>query len=1278
MSGSVTALPTITTGTVAPSSVVQGGSVVVPYTTSGTFGTGNVFAAELSTATGTFPGTALTTTASSAGSLTVTIPAATAPGTAYTIRVNASSPAVNGTASGTFAVTAAPAGGQLLLYDFSASATNPNAPTPPTPVANTTASDFAIGGGITQSTTTGVVNTSSYNTTTPTRNAPTTDEYLSFSFTPNTGYGVSLSEVSFKDLSSSTGPTNTQVFYSFNASFTNAVQLATNAVSSATLTSRNIALSGIADLQNATGTIYFRVFPYGATGATGSYRIDDVALTGTVQAAPVLPEINVVQGTTAVGSGDTYNFGQLQAGALATATFTIQNLGLADLSLTGTPSVQLVTGSSADYVVTAQPAAATVGSGSSTTFTVTFSPTSGATQTATLSIASNDQTGNEAPYLITLTGSAVPLYTWNGTGTSWNATGSWTPARTTPGASDILVFDGSNTSTATITTDFTSPQTVGQLLFRNNVVATFNNTANRTLTIANGNAAGADLQIEAGSRLTVFNPSTSTTATGLTLQLGTGATTRVAGTLVFNATTLGASGTGAHRLLGSGAGSIDFVSGSSFIAGLNFSGNPFGAASAYDNNVVFRSGSRLEQAGGLQPFGLTAPATVLTLEPGSSYVYSVPGNSTPPLSSRSFGNLEFNTGSGIATSTANGTLNIAGNLVVSSGTINLNLDNTISIGGNLVVNAGSTLSFVPDEGGVEVVSLNGSAAQTISGAGTLTFGATSNLQVNNAAGVTLARALTLNRLTLTNGALALNGNTLTVTGPLAVDQANGFLQGSAASSLVLTGTGTLANVNTTAGAGSTFGTLTLNRTDAGTLAFNNSVTLNGLTLTAGTLAIGSNNTLTLNGPVAATAATGYLQGSATSSLSFTGASATTGLLAFTPGAGSSLQSLTLNQSTNTLIPVASTLTIGTLDLTVGSLLFAAPARAIVGTLATPGNANSFVSAVTLTTPVSAAPTLTFPLGAALNRFRPLTLAATQASSATAYTARVTEQSANSRGVDNTNGGALTRVSRIRYYSLAEEVTTNFQSGVLTLSFGTGDVVTDLSSLRLARSASAGTPFSDVNPSNTPPTAVAGNASSGTITDAIGALGDFALGTTALTDDVNPLPVELTAFSAQRQADKTVTVKWNTASEKNSARFEVQRSSDGREYTLVASAAAQGSSSHATAYAAVDKAAPAGKLYYRLRQVDLDGTAAFSPVVTVAGSGAAAKVALYPNPAHSRISFAAEAATPYRVLNQLGQPLLHGTTEAGPASIGLETLPTGLYFLELQTATGRTVQKFEKE
>ena len=149
------------------------------------------------------------------------------------------------------------------------------------------------------------------------------------------------------------------------------------------------------------------------------------------------------------------------------------------------------------------------------------------------------------------------------------------------------------------------------------------------------------------------------------------------------------------------------------------------------------------------------------------------------------------------------------------------------------------------------------------------------------------------------------------------------------------------------------------------------------------------------------------------------------------------------------------------------------------------------------------------------------------------------------------------------------------------------------------------------------TGAGGSSVSGTLTSAqFSGFSDFALGatndlsTSNSFNAINPLPVELVRFEASREA-RGVAVTWATASEKNSASFEVQRSLDGRAFAPVAMAAAQGRSSQLTAYAALDRAAPAARLYYRLRQVDRDGTLAYSPVVTVAGSGPAAKVLYTP-------------------------------------------------------------------
>ncbi|MDQ2793232.1 MAG: T9SS type A sorting domain-containing protein [Bacteroidota bacterium] len=353
-----------------------------------------------------------------------------------------------------------------------------------------------------------------------------------------------------------------------------------------------------------------------------------------------------------------------------------------------------------------------------------------------------------------------------------------------------------------------------------------------------------------------------------------------------------------------------------------------------------------------------------------------------------------------------------------------------------------------------------------------------------------------------------------------------------------------------------------------------------------------------------------------------------------------------------------------------------------------GSAASFVNGPLARVTGTGAATTVFPIGKG-GAFRPLTLTATAQSAITTYTAEQLEGNPGQAPVS----APVTRVSTKRSYTVTSSSTNpaNF-TGSITLTFGADDYVNvpnDAGLVIAKRDAATANSWTSIGHSTETGgsgSGVGGAPVSGDITsNSFSGFSDFVLAATTPASPLNnfgsflnPLPVELAAFSAQRQADNLVSVKWYTASEKNSARFELQRSLDGRDFATVAVVAAQGSSTHATAYAFLDKAAPAAKLYYRLRQIDLDGTTAFSPVITVAGTGETAKMELYPNPAHSHISFIAAAATPYRVLNQLGQPLLHGTTEAGTAKVDVSALPTGLYFLELQTATGRTVQKFEKE
>lgn len=179
----------------------------------------------------------------------------------------------------------------------------------------------------------------------------------------------------------------------------------------------------------------------------------------------------------------------------------------------------------------------------------------------------------------------------------------------------------------------------------------------------------------------------------------------------------------------------------------------------------------------------------------------------------------------------------------------------------------------------------------------------------------------------------------------------------------------------------------------------------------------------------------------------------------------------------------------------------------------------------------------------------------------------------------------------------------------------------------------------------------------------------------------PLPVVLTSFSGQASGTANV-LRWTTASEANSAYFEVERSADGQEFVKIGQLAAAGTTSAARSYQFSDAAAATTR-YYRLRQVDLDGTATYSPVVTLAASAAAstAKPVAYPTIFTNELTVAlpgaeTQAAT-VALLTADGRPVYTTTVQLSAAPQALAALPTlapGVYLLRVATAAGATTQR----
>ena len=170
----------------------------------------------------------------------------------------------------------------------------------------------------------------------------------------------------------------------------------------------------------------------------------------------------------------------------------------------------------------------------------------------------------------------------------------------------------------------------------------------------------------------------------------------------------------------------------------------------------------------------------------------------------------------------------------------------------------------------------------------------------------------------------------------------------------------------------------------------------------------------------------------------------------------------------------------------------------------------------------------------------------------------------------------------------------------------------------------------------------------------------------LSDAANPLPVVLTSFTAMAGSG-SVRLAWATASEVNSARFEVERSLDGVAFAQIGTVAAAGRSTQAHTYTLLDAARPAGasRLYYRLRQVDVDGAAHYSPVRAVVLAGAGMGLSLYPNPARGGAATLAGASpgAAVTVLDALGRLVATGLADsAGTAMLG--GLAPGVYVVRV--------------
>ncbi len=185
-------------------------------------------------------------------------------------------------------------------------------------------------------------------------------------------------------------------------------------------------------------------------------------------------------------------------------------------------------------------------------------------------------------------------------------------------------------------------------------------------------------------------------------------------------------------------------------------------------------------------------------------------------------------------------------------------------------------------------------------------------------------------------------------------------------------------------------------------------------------------------------------------------------------------------------------------------------------------------------------------------------------------------------------------------------------------------------------------------------------------------------------DMAAVPVELTSFTAN-VIDGEVVLIWSTATETNNSGFQVERSTNNENYEQVAFVPGFGTTTEPKNYSYSDNSVSNGTYYYRLKQIDFDGSFTYSEVVEI-NIGLPHEFALqqnYPNPFNptTRINYSVPAdgfvnISVYNVLGEKVTEIVNSIQKAGSyeATFNATDFVSGMYIYRMESGDFVSIKK----
>lgn len=318
-------------------------------------------------------------------------------------------------------------------------------------------------------------------------------------------------------------------------------------------------------------------------------------------------------------------------------------------------------------------------------------------------------------------------------------------------------------------------------------------------------------------------------------------------------------------------------------------------------------------------------------------------------------------------------------------------------------------------------------------------------------------------------------------------------------------------------------------------------------------------------------------------------------------------------------------------------------------------------------------TLTFPVGQQ-GDFRNMVFQADVANSSVQIKVEHFSFSANFAGMSVVS--PVINVSDARFWNIKANNPSNLTNSQFTLSYGdlVTDGITSENDLRVVwaeQDASAdGDLTNDVWTAIGTNGGAGGNLTSGVYSFPSGVNQiDLTLGNVGI--GVNPLPVTWQNISCSPFPNYNQ-INWSTSSESNTSYFILQGAGSDFVFKYIDETEAQGWSTEKTDYTLIDTYPALGTNYYRVKQIDLDGSYSFSEIVSAANTG---QLIVYPNPFEEAIFIEGEhllKGSIIEIWSSMGVLLSKHNASETRFTIPAEDLASGIYFLKARSRNGELV------